>query len=125
MKHRGEIVLKAIQDSGIPKSHVAEAVGYTTRHFYSMLDKANLSLELIIKIGKFIHHDFKNDLPEIFGKPEMAMEDREKYNTIVDCLKEKQEILLKYTSLLEDHNRLITEGMEKFFAIKKKKLRKA
>jgi hypothetical protein len=66
MKHRGEIVEKAITQSNVPISAIARAIGYDRRSIYNFFDNPDLSLDIIVKIGKAINYDFRKDFPELF-----------------------------------------------------------
>ncbi len=66
MKHKGKILEKAVRKSLVPIVTVGKELGFRTgRHMYNLFEKEDLPLELFIRTGKIIGHDFAKDLPEI------------------------------------------------------------
>lgn len=65
MLHRGEIVRKAIYESGITITEVAKCIGKSRRWMYLMFENNNVPLDLILEIGRIIHHDFSHDFKEL------------------------------------------------------------
>jgi len=106
MQHRGEIVKKAIYQSGMPITLIANKVGKSRRWVYQMFENSNVSLDLVLQIGEIIHHDFSDEIREInytkgnlqdnsipvYGKPEN--EEAEYWKN-------------KYLKLLEEYNELL------------------
>ncbi len=103
MQHRGEIVERAIRQSGYPISEIARKLGKSRRWMYLMFDNSQVDLESIISIGKIIHHDFSNEIKELnqinthsFSEPESG------YNK-----QTKEYWKNKYLKLLENYNELL------------------
>jgi CRISPR/Cas system-associated exonuclease Cas4 (RecB family) len=103
MQHRGEIVEKAIRQSGYPVSTIAKKLGKSRRWMYLMFDNSQVDIESIISIGKIIHHDFSNEIRELnsinansFSEPESG------YNK-----QTKEYWKNKYLKLLENYNELL------------------
>ena len=106
MQHRGEIVKKAIYQSGMSITLIANKVGKSRRWVYQMFENSNVSLDLVLQIGEIIHHDFSDEIREInytkghlqdnsipvYGKPEN--EEAEYWKN-------------KYLKLLEEYNELL------------------
>jgi predicted transcriptional regulator len=113
MKHRGEIVEKAIRQSGVKITQIAKEIGYNRKSIYDFFDNANLSLDVIVEIGKAIKYDFRKDFPELFiqGAVNIVNESPEVYGTgsLVECLKEKNEWKSRYYAALEENSNLKTE----------------
>jgi plasmid maintenance system antidote protein VapI len=65
MQHRGEILKKAIYKSGIPFTELAKRLGRSRRWMYLIFDNSNVSLDLVLQIGKIIHHDFSDSIKEL------------------------------------------------------------
>lgn len=65
MIHRGQLLREKIEQSGIKYSDVAKRIGISRQHLYNLFNKINVSLEVIIEVGKIIHHDFSNEIPEL------------------------------------------------------------
>lgn len=58
MQHKGEILEKAIRESGHSITKLAQKMGKSRRWMYQIFDSANVPIDYIIDIGKIIHHDF-------------------------------------------------------------------
>ena len=56
MEHRGEIIEKAIRNSGIPLTSIARKVGKSRQWVYLLFQNPNVSLNVVIQIGKIIYH---------------------------------------------------------------------
>jgi hypothetical protein len=106
MQHRGEIVEKAVRQSGIPLTQLTKKLGKSRRWIYNAFENPNLSLDLISEIGKIIHHDFGNDFLELKHLNPLVLEKEQAYQTLnensAEFWKNKYLILLeKYNALLE------------------------
>ena len=64
MQHRGEIVKEAVYKSGVPITEIAKRMGKSRRWMYQMFENNNVSLDIILKIGEFIHYDFTDEIKE-------------------------------------------------------------
>lgn len=58
MQHRGELVEKAVRESGFPIAELARRMKKSRRHIYNLFENPYLSLDEILQIGKIIHYDF-------------------------------------------------------------------
>ena len=111
MQHKGEIVEKAIRESGYSITKIAKNMSKSRRWMYLVFENPNVSLDVIIEIGKIIHHDFSDEVKElIYYKIEalktLSEEPSETYR------KQQTEIehwKNKYLLLLEQHNKLLTK----------------
>ncbi len=65
MIHRGDIIEKAIRESGYSITAVAQRLGKSRRWMYFLFDNPVVPLDLILQIGKILYHDFSNEIPEI------------------------------------------------------------
>lgn len=70
-KHHGEVLAKAIRNSGYPITKIAVRVGYTRQHFYNLFSKKKINLELLYEIGKIIN---VNILDELKGNAKILKE---------------------------------------------------
>lgn len=103
MEHRGEIIEQAIRKSGYPITKIAEKIGKSRRWMYLMFDNPSVSYEVIIRVGKIIHHDFSKDIPELKSNvPGIFQEGQETYITAKD--KDAAYWRQKYYDLLEEYN---------------------
>ena len=106
MKHRGEIVEKAVRQSGYPISEIARRLGKSRRWMYLMFDNSQVDLESIISIGKIIHHDFSNEIKELSGLSASSFSEPESgYNK-----QTKEYWKNKYLKLLESYNELLKKS---------------
>jgi len=106
MQHRGEIVEKAVRQSGYPLTKLVSRLGKSRRWIYNAFENAQLPLDHILRIGKIIHHDFSEEIDELKGKPQPAEDlpliykepkhDAEYWRT------KYYELLEKYNALLEN-----------------------
>lgn len=61
-QHRGQLVEKAIRESGVPLTTVSVKLGKSRRTLYNYFQQTDLSVEVIDRIGKIIHVDFTDIL---------------------------------------------------------------
>lgn len=108
MEHKGEIVEKAIRQSGYPITKLAKKIGKTARWMYYQFENNNMSIDYILQIGECIHYDFSNDIKELkkynvsnnnvlVNKPEPTY--LKKQDT-VDYWKDKYLVLLEQYNLV-------------------------
>lgn len=104
MVHRGEKLEKAIRESGISISSIARRLGKSRKHMYNLFENPQISIDVMLEVGKIIHYDFLKDL-EYFSKTDTsairAAESDEKEYDSVEYWKNK------YLKLLEKHNALL------------------
>ena len=109
MQHRGEIVKKAIDESGYKKAQLARFLKIERKTLYNYFDRADLAIDTILKIGKIIHYDFSDEIKEL--------------RTIKTVVEERAEQLYpaqnaefwknKYLILLEEYNTLLKKISDK------------
>lgn len=92
--HTGQILKKAVSNSGMKIAELARKIGRSRRFIYTMFDKQDVPLHYIIKIGEIINYDFfkdnnfnNNDIPHLYQKNEYWKD--------------------KYLKLLEEYNELL------------------
>jgi hypothetical protein len=106
MLHRGEIIEQTIRESGYSITSIAQKLGKSRRWMYLLFDNPNVSIDLILQIGKIIYHDFSIEFPEIVqpasSEPEIT------YERINDNYWRE-----KYFSLLEEYNILLKKELIK------------
>ena len=109
MLHRGEVIEKAIRESGYSITTVAQRLGKSRRWMYLLFDNPAVSIELILQIGKIIYHDFSLEFPEVIQGKKIANEPQNTYgnNDEVAFWKEK------YFTLLEEYNTLLKQELGK------------
>ena len=102
MQHRGEIIREAVYKSGFTITEISKSLGKSRRWMYLMFENSNVSLDLVIKIGKVIHYDFSEEIKELNTTPVT--------NSIV---KEENDVEFwknKYLKLLEEYNELLKKS---------------
>lgn len=105
MQHRGEIVKKAIYQSGISITLIAKKIGKSRRWMYQMFENNNVSLDLVLEIGQIIHYDFTDEIREI-NYTKVNLQDNQP--TYVKLGNEEVEFWKnKYLLLLEEYNELL------------------
>lgn len=103
MQHRGEIIRKAIYNSGYTVTEIAKCIGKSRRWMYLMFENSNVSLDIVLQIGKIIHCDFTDEIIEINLSQkvlEKSSLDSKKENLDAEYWKNK------YLNLLEDYHEL-------------------
>jgi predicted transcriptional regulator len=104
MQHRGEIVKKAIDESGYKKAELARQLRVERKTLYNYFDRADLAIDTILKIGKLIHHDFSDEINELRQmKPNVAESGSVYIAADTEYWKNK------YLRLLEEYNTLLRE----------------
>jgi lambda repressor-like predicted transcriptional regulator len=104
-KHRGEIVEKAIRESGYSLTVVSKKLGISRNTLYNKFEDPNLNDDFIYKVSQAIHYDFSIHLPEL--------NQIEKFSEVSQNLfkdktaKDYKNLYTKYTDLLEKHNELM------------------
>lgn len=106
MQHKGEIVEKAVRESGISISKVAKMLGKSRRWMYHTFESNNISIDVILEIGKIIHHDFSKDIKGLI-KYKLASDQSDDNNeNKTEYWRNKYvELLEKYNELLIVHNK--------------------
>ena len=109
MQHKGEIIEKAVRESGYSITKLAERMGKSRRWMYQIFDSANVSIDYILEIGKIIHYDFSDDIRELktyntrFAK-ELFNEPPQKF---ANDKEEAEYWKNKYLYILERYNELL------------------
>lgn len=110
MLHRGEIIEKAIRESGYSITIVAQRLGKSRRWMYLLFENTAVSIELILQIGKIIYHDFNLDFLEIIQGKKVTNEPENKGHAIKEEVSFWKE---KYFTLLEEYNALLKQELGK------------
>jgi hypothetical protein len=106
MQHKGEIVERAVRQSGFPLTQLTKRLGKSRRWIYDAFLNANLSIDYILEIGKIIHHDFRSEITELhyytFTDPVGIADNGPEDEHSATYWKDKYLVLLeKYNDLLE------------------------
>ena len=65
MQHKGEIIEKAVRESGYSITRLAQDMGKSRRWVYQIFENRIVPVDYILSIGKFIHYDFTEDIKEL------------------------------------------------------------
>ena len=65
MIHRGEIVEKAVRESGFSIVQLAKRMHKSRKWVYNSFENSQLPLDYVLQIGKIIHYDFSLEITEI------------------------------------------------------------
>jgi predicted transcriptional regulator len=109
MVHRGEIIKNAVHESGYSITTLAQRMKKSRRWVYYIFEKPNVSLDVVLEIGKIIHHDFSTEMKGVSlyatqNTPSKKVHDRRVFNTTDEELHHWKE---QYYSLLEKYNDLL------------------
>ena len=106
MQHRGEIIKAAIYRSGIPITELAKRLGKSRRWMYLMFENNSVSLDIVLQIGKIIHHDFSEDFKEFSPSQKLLNEPPTVYQQAESDSNYWKD---KYLKLLEEYNALLKQ----------------
>ncbi len=65
MQHKGEIIEKAVRESGYSITRLAKRMGKSRRWMYQVFGNRIVPVDYILAIGKIIHHDFTEEIKEL------------------------------------------------------------
>ena len=102
-KHRGQIVEKTIKDLGLKIKEVARQMEISRGTLYNYFKQADLSDDILRKLGKTIRYDFYVQIPDL--APPKDASDHKLYSR-----KNTEEVIAvqkKYYILLEKHRALL------------------
>ena len=114
MQHKGEIVEKAVRESGIPIIKVAKTLGKSRRWMYHTFESNNISIDVILEIGKIIHHDFSKDIKGLIKYKLASDQSDEDIENKTEFWRNKYvELLEKYNELLIAYNKKSEQKIKK------------
>jgi predicted transcriptional regulator len=97
-QHRGEIIEKAVRQSGVSITKLAQRLGKSRRTIYNIFQDRDVPVELISEISKIINYDFGKEI-HIYGQNFSPSHKHSEQDA--DYWKNK------YLCLLEEHNELL------------------
>ena len=101
MQHRGEILEKAVRESGFSISKLAQRINKSRQHIYNLFHNPDVNPDVLVEIGKIINYDFSIEIHFFQGVEEPKAE-YQKLNDEVLYWKNKYiELLEKYNQILE------------------------
>ena len=108
--HRGQVLKKAVKESGIPVTTLIRRVHYSRTSYYNHIDNKDLSLDIIAQYGKALGIDFSVNFPQL--KHVENFINKTPLN-IEDAISEINYWKDKYYELLEKYNFSIEERLPK------------
>lgn len=111
MKHRGELLAKAMAKSQLKKTTMANLLGFSARYLYDLVQKESISNDEMIRFGKALGYDFSFDLPELreymaitapLDLSALNIQFREKYYKLME---EHIELIRKHELLMNSNNK--------------------
>jgi hypothetical protein len=110
MQHRGEIVEKAVRNSGYPLTKLVSRLGKSRRWIYNAFENPQLPIDHILRIGKIIHHDFSDEIDEFKS---ISLHTGESFMSPYTAgSKDVEYWRTKYYELLEKYNELLENRLE-------------
>jgi predicted transcriptional regulator len=102
MQHRGEIIEKAVRESGLSISELARRMKKSRRTIYNLFENPNVSIDEVLHIGKIIHHDFNYVYTDMSKNISTVGEPEATYGETTAYWKDRYiKLLEKYNALLE------------------------
>jgi hypothetical protein len=108
--HRGELLKKAVKDSGIPVTTLIKRMQFSRTSYYNHIDNKDLPLDILAQYGKALGIDFSVKFPQL--KHVENFINKAPLN-IEDAISEINYWKDKYYELLEKYNSSIEEKLSK------------
>ena len=99
MLHKGEIIKKAVYQSGYSITKLAKDLGKSRRWVYQLFENSNVSTDVVLAIGNVIYHDF-SELIQVMPKSSETNGVNTPNSTNIFWKD-------KYVNLLEEYNDLL------------------
>ena len=106
MVHRGEIIKKTVHDSGYSITTLAKRMKKSRRWVYYIFEKPNVSLDVVLEIGKILHHDFSTEMKgvSLYNTQYPDSKQVEDFNSAAEEVNHWKD---QYYALLEKYNDLL------------------
>ena len=109
MQHKGEIIEKAVRESGFSITRLASRMGKSRRWVYQIFESPTVPVDYILAIGKIIHYDFTEDVKEL-KTYKVSMAKQMMNESAQSFGNDKEEVEYwknKYLAVLEKYNELL------------------
>ena len=107
MQHRGEIIKEAVYKSGFSITELAKRLGKSRRWVYLMFENNSVSLDVILQIGKIIHHNFTKEIKDMYPLKKVLIDSPSNFHNDENYNEYWKN---KYLRLLEEYNALLKES---------------
>lgn len=115
MDNRGKKVKDIIKNLGVNIKGLAPVLKKNERYVYELLDKPDLSWDIIRKIGNHIKYDFRKDFPDMpFEYNPLDDDDSRNLEEPLPLELEAKKWKDKYFKLLEDVSEMMREKKSEF-----------
>ena len=109
MLHRGEIIKKVVHESGYSITTLAKRLNKIRTWVYYNFENPNVSLDVVLEIGKILHHDFSVEMKGVVlystqNKEARTVTDHRIFNSAYEEVQHWKE---QYYTLLEKYNDLL------------------
>ncbi len=101
--HKGNILEKAVRNSGYSITKVAERLCITRTTLYNKFKESEITTDFIIRVGSAIWYNFSVDFPEL---SEVIQQVNERRPRVEENKLNLLELEKKYSDLLEKYNQL-------------------
>lgn len=111
--HKGEIIEKAVREKQFSITLLSKKLKKSRKYVYNLFEKNDVSLDIMLQIGKIIHYDFSQDLKSINKIPKEYQ-----IEVVTNSLLEYDDIKYwksKYFELLEQHKNLLEKRLSDYF----------
>jgi uncharacterized membrane protein len=106
MQHRGEIIKKAIQESGYSITKLALDLNKSRSWMYQLFAQEKVLFSVIHKIGFHINYDFSKKIEDYNTAKSSSLQQKE--NSLINTAEHWKN---KYINLLEEYNVLIKKSL--------------
>lgn len=115
--HKGELIEKAVRERSFPITLLAKRLNKSRRHIYNLFENPDVSLDIILQVGKIIQYDFSQELKELAAIPiEYQIDVNSKSFAEPESAAYWKS---KYFELMEQHKQLLESRLEEYFKDKK------
>lgn len=109
--HRGELLKRIVEGSGVGIMWLVKKAGYKSKtSYYNHIEEKNLSVEILLKYGEALNYDFSVEIPEI--KKAQSILANEAPKTLQEAKKQIEYWKTRYYDLLEKYNQIIEKQLK-------------
>ena len=124
--HLGNVLEQVLRMKHIKISELSRKLKVSRRTIYNWFEQENLKLQIILKVGELIGHDFSAELPDTFIRKHRHILIEEEKSSTKDIDVESDSVyywMNKYISLLEKYNSLLNHMSENSYSSSNTSLR--
>ena len=113
--HLGNVLEQVLRMKRVRISELSRKLKVSRRTIYNWFEQENLNVQVILRVGELIGHDFSEELPETFIRKQRHFLNEEDISFTKDVDMENNSVYFwmnKYISLLEKYNNLLNHISE-------------